>query len=147
MEQFMPEADPNTRLQVLQDTAEKVENGDYYAPLTQEQIDNKRQEFMDNSVKIHEHELKLKELSDQYKGKIKPLKHINAELMYEVSTGQEKRSGNVYHIADYDNSEMITYNENGEYIKRRRLTPEEKKGTQSRLFIPSGFKSSEGTNG
>lgn len=147
MERFMPDAEYQDRIQVLQDTAEKVENTDYYAQLSEEELGNKRQEFVDNAVKLNELKLKLKEQSDDLKGKMKPLDHLNNQLMYEVSTRQEKRSGNVYHIADYDNSEMATYDAHGECIARRRLTPAEKKGSQSRLFIPKGFKPAEGTNG
>lgn len=135
----MPDANPQDRVQVLQDTAVKVENKEYYTPLTQADLDLKREQFTDNSIWLGNEKSKIKEIVDTHKENIKPQVEENAKLLYEITTKQEKREGILYHLPDYDNSVMTTYDENGEFVESRRLRPEEKTG-QSRMFIPDGLK-------
>ncbi len=136
MQKFMPDAPYAERMQVLQDTAEKIEQKEYYTPLTQSDLDLKREQFTDNSIWLGNEKAKIKELVDTHKQHIKPKAEENTKLLYEITTKQEKREGVIYHIADYDNSIMVTYDENGDFVESRRLRPEEKKG-QSRMFVPT----------
>jgi hypothetical protein len=137
--QFMPDADPRTRIQVMQDTAEKIEETEYLVPLTQEALDLKREQFTDNSIWIGERTATIKEIVAEHKEAVKPKAEENAKLLQEITTRQEKKSGTLYHLPNYETGFMATYDQNGDLVGTRRLRPEEKKG-QSKLFIPSsGF--------
>lgn len=135
MQKFMPElADQKDRVQALQEAATKIEQKEYYTPLTQADLDLKREQFTDNSIYLGNEKSKIKEIVDNHKETIKPKVEENTKLLYEITTKQEKREGVLYHIPDFETSVMTTYDENGDFVESRRLRPEEKNG-QSRMFI------------
>lgn len=132
---FMPElAEQKDRIQALQDSAEKIESKEYYTPLSQGDLDLKREQFTDNSIWLGNEKAKIKELVDAHKDNIKPKADENSKLLYEITTKQEKREGILYHVPDYEARIMTVYDEAGEFVESRRLRPEEKQG-QSRLFV------------
>ncbi len=139
MQKFAPTLSDHERIQVMQDTAEKVEETEYLVPLTQEDLDIKREQFTDNSIWLGNENVKIKEAVSLHKDSIKPKATENAKLLQEITTKQEVKTGIIYHIADYDNSLMVTYDQQGDFVSSRRLRPDEKKG-QSKLFIPSNIK-------
>lgn len=137
MEKFMPELhDQRDRVQALQESAAKIEQKEYYTPLTQGDLDLKREQFTDNSIWLGNEKAKMKELVDTHKENIKPKAEENMQLLQEITTKQSKKEGIIYHVPDYDNGIMVTYDEEGEFVESRRLRPEEKKG-QSRMFVPA----------
>jgi len=125
----MPEASDDIRLQTLQDTADKVEETNYYVPLSHEQLDIKREGLADNAIKLSEIEDELKEIKDDFKLKIDPLKTIHKNLLTEIKTKQEFKSGKLYHLANHESGYMETYDETGILIGTRRLRPDEKQKT------------------
>ena len=133
---FMPNSTNRERIQVMQDTAIKVEDDSYYVPLTQAALDQKREQFTDNSIYLGKKKAEIKELVDTLKEEIKPKVEESQKLLQEITTKQEKREGTVYHIPEYDRSMVISYDQDGEQVGERRMRPDEKNG-QSRLFIPS----------
>lgn len=141
---FMPDATNRDRIQVMQDTAIKVEDDSYYVPLTQGALDQKREQFTDNSIYLGKKKSEIKELVDTLKEEIKPKVEESQKLLQEITTKQEKREGTVYHLPDYDRSMVVSYDQDGEQVGERRMRPDEKNG-QSRMFIPAGLKK-EGTN-
>ena len=60
---------------------------------------------------------------------MKPLKEANRVRLSEIKTKQTTVEGTLYHIPNYDESMMETFDENGELVSSRRLRPEEKQGT------------------
>jgi hypothetical protein len=143
-QKFMPElADHRDRIAHMQQEASKVEETDYRVALTADELDQKREQFTNNSIWLKEEADKFNEIKVEYKDRIKPRATENEGLIEEIVTKQQKKTGTLYHIADFDNSLMTVYDENGDFVSSRRLTPEEKKG-QSRMFIPAG---KTGTNG
>lgn len=136
-EKFMPELANNTdRLQCMIEQAESVRTEEYWADLTAEELDVKNERFARNATELNKIELKKKEAMDEFKLQMKPLEMVYDTLLEQITMKKEKRTGKLYDIIDRDASMMITYDENGDMIASRRLTPEEKKG-QSRLFIPN----------
>lgn len=133
-EKFMPNAEQQERLQVMQDTAAKVEETKMYKPLSQLELDIKREKLTENLIALDVENEAFDLVKEQHKAKVKPLSAENAILITEVRTGQELVEGTFYHLADYDNSLMLTYDTNGDCVQERRLRPDEKKG-QSRLFV------------
>lgn len=138
MQKFMPDADHKERLQTLEHTAESIRNEEYYADLTQEVLDRKREEFSLNAIELNKIEEKKKTAVDGFKEQMKPLNLIYNELLEQITIGKERKEGKLYDIIDAENSMMLTYDEFGDLVVTRRLRPEEKKG-QSRMFIPGGF--------
>lgn len=139
MQHFMPDAPLQERMQVLTDTADAIRHEEYYADLTQEVLDRKREEFSLNAIELNKIEEKKKIAVDAFKEQMKPLNIIYSELLEQITIGKERKEGKLFDIMDMDSSMMLTYDEVGDLVSSRRLRPEEKKG-QSKMFIPGGFK-------
>jgi hypothetical protein len=131
---FMPDATAAERLQALKNNADNIEeNASYERDLTDEELDAKRETFVDNSINVSKLEDELNAYKKAYKGKIEPIKIINKGLQFEIKTKRTTEKGTLYHLANQESGYMETYNEAGELIGKRRLRPEER---QTRLYIP-----------
>lgn len=127
-ERFMPDATRQQRISVLQDTAAKTEVGTYIKPLSQDELDLKRESLADNYIKLNDLKEEKAVVDAEFKGKMDPISKSNQILLSEIKSKQTNVSGTLYHLADYDNSMMLTYDEDGEFIGSRRLRPDEKQG-------------------
>lgn len=124
---------------ILQDNADKVEQTEYLKPLTQEEMDVRREEMVENAVKLSDLSDQLKQIKADYKGKIEPLSLRQKEILQELRSKQARVDGTLYHIANHEDSIMETYDDSGIILSTRRLRPEEKQGTIfSTLRIASG---------
>jgi hypothetical protein len=123
---FMPEIPVDQRLLLMQQNADRIEETTYYKPLTQEELDLRREQLTDNAIKLSEYEDEKKDIMAGFKTKMDPLVKVNKLLMTEVKTRQCEVEGNLYHMANHEDSMMETYDANGEMISSRRLRPEEK---------------------
>lgn len=139
MEKFMPDVRPSERLAILRDTAHSVTDQPQYVALSKEELDQRRETFTEIAVKLHELDEEKKDFMDLHKEKVKPVKLEYTDLLNTITIGKERRDGQFFNVVSDDTGTMITYDENGEWVSERRLTPEEKKG-QSRLFIPAKMK-------
>jgi len=134
MEIFMPDATPTERLNALRTNADKIEeNASYERELTEDELNTKREQFVDNSITVSKLEDELNAVKKAYKGKIEPLKTTNRGLQYEIKSKRTTEKGTLYHMANQESGYMETYNEAGELIGKRRLRPDER---QTRLYIP-----------
>lgn len=129
---FMPELSAEERLQALRTNADHVEQTTYEKDLTQEELDAKREMFVDNDIQIAKLEDELNEKKSEFKNKIDPIKLVNRSLRQEVKTKKKEVKGQLFHLANHDSGYMETYDETGELIATRRLRPDEK---QARLFV------------
>lgn len=123
---FMPELTPEERLNALRNNADKIEQTTYAKELTDEELDAKREEFVDNSIAVSKLEDELAEKKKEFKNKIEPLKLINRGLQQEVKTKKKEVKGQLFHMANHVDSMMETYDETGELVSSRRLRPDEK---------------------
>lgn len=123
---FMPELSPEERLNALRNNADRIENTTYDKELTQEELDAKREQFVDNSIEVSKLEDELNEKKKEYKNKIEPIKLINRGLQREVKTKKKEVKGQIFHMANHVDSMMESYDESGEMIASRRLRPDEK---------------------
>lgn len=128
----MPELSAEERLQALKNNADNIEQTTYERELTPEELDGKREMFVDNSIKVSSLEDELNAYKDSYKAQIDPIKKENKVLQQEVKTKKQKVKGTLFHLANHDSGYMETYDETGELIGTRRLRPDEK---QARLFV------------
>ena len=126
--QFMPESTPKERLMMLQENAAKVEQTTYQKALTADELAARREDLADNCIKLNQFEDELKEVKDDFKVKMDPLKTINKTLLTEIKTKQSTVDGTLFHLANHEDGMMETYDNEGFLISTRRLRPEEKQG-------------------
>ncbi|MFT3704677.1 MAG: hypothetical protein QM802_20095 [Agriterribacter sp.] len=129
MQQMFPELSPTERIRAMRDNADKVEETQYYVPLSQEALDSKRELLTDNLIKVSQMEDELAEIKSGFKLKIDPLKTANKTLLTEVKTRQELKEGQLFHFANHVDSMMETYDDQGLQVSSRRLRPDEKQTT------------------
>lgn len=129
MKQFMPEATLKERLMILQENAAKVEQTAYQKNLSADELAARREDLADNCIKLNALDDELKEIKDDFKLKIDPLKTKNKTLLTEIKTKQTTIDGTLYHMANHEDGMMETYDQEGMLIGSRRLRPEEKQGT------------------
>lgn len=123
---FMPELPDKDRVMILQQNADKVEVSTYQKPLSEEDLQQRREILTENSIKLGDLEEEKKELTKSLKERIDPLRAHNKQILLEIRTKQQKAEGVLYHMANHEDSVMETYDENGDFISSRRLRPEEK---------------------
>lgn len=129
LEILYPEMDKKERANMLHANADKVENGIYYRPLTEDELTVKRNQL----VSVLENEDRLadekKELVRDLTERIKQLKAERKLIMQAVKSRQEERAGDLYHFADHNAGIMKVYDEEGVCILDRRLRPDERQAT------------------
>lgn len=129
--QFMPDVSPEERLQMLKDHCESMEETKYYRDLTADELDVKRETFVDNAIKLSVLNDELQAYKDSYKNQMKPYAAENAALQMQIKTRKQNIEGTLFHIADQSAGIMETYDEFGEFVSSRRLRPDEK---QTKIF-------------
>jgi hypothetical protein len=132
MKQFMPELSQQERLRALKDHCDSVEERTYFRSLTQNELDIKREQFVENAIEISKLEDSLNEIKKSVKAQMDPIKDVNKGLQQELKTRQQEVRGNLFHLADHENKMMEVYDEAGYLVSSRRLRPEE---NQTKLFI------------
>jgi hypothetical protein len=132
MKQFMPEVSDKDRVLILQQNADKVEQTTYQKELTSEELAARREDLADDCIKLNQLEDDLKEIKDEFKSKMLPLKQANKQRLAEIKTRQTTVDGTLYHLANHDQQIMETYDAEGYFISSRSLRPEERQG---RLFM------------
>lgn len=129
MKQFMPEATEKDRLMILQESAAKIEQTTYQKTLSADELAARREDLADDCIKLNQFEDELKEVKDDFKAKMDPLKSANKIRLTEIKTKQTTVDGTLFHLANYEDGMMETYDHEGMMISSRRLRPEEKQGT------------------
>jgi hypothetical protein len=129
MKQFMPEANSKDRLIILQESAAKTEQTNYQKNLSAEELAARREDLADDCIKLNKYEDELKKIKDDFKIKMDPLKAANKIRLTEINTKQATFDGTLFHLANYEDGIMETYDNEGMLISSRRLRPEEKQGT------------------
>lgn len=125
--QFMPDvSDPAEKLRLLRDNCDEREETTYVKPLSQEELDIKRESLADNCIELARLDDELKEIKSDYKGKMDPMKDDNKTLCQQIKTRQEEATGQLFHFNNHDDGMRYTYDENGELVSSRRLRPDEK---------------------
>ena len=136
-ESFMPEGTPHQEIiDALQTHAIKVYKSGYDAELDVHEIDDRKNSFIENTKEMdnlnEEKKEKVKDITDQ----IKALKSTNQDLWLEIKTGKVQKEGTLYDVPNFENGQMVTYDHNGDFVKSRKMTPQEKKGGGN-IFLAS----------
>ena len=123
---FMPDLSDEERIRVMRENAEKVEDTTFLRELSPEELDIKRELFVDNSIRVSQLEDELDVYKEKYKGQIKPIKSLNGILQEEIKIKKSKVKGTLFHMPNYEDQVVEIYDEKGDFISSRRMTPEEK---------------------
>lgn len=126
MKIFLPELTESERLLVMEQNANDIEQASYFRALTPDELDAKREQLTNNAIRLSECDDEKKAILQEMKALTDPLIKENKALLLEVKTRHAEVKGKLFHIADYENNYMETYNEAGEMIASRRLRPDEK---------------------
>lgn len=110
----------------LQAMAHSIENTSYYVNLTQDELDVRREKLTDNFIKISDLDTELKSVTKRLKSEQKPLIEENTDLLHNIKTKTEQKSGVLYHVDDQEDGTMYSYDEEGTLITSRRLRPDER---------------------
>lgn len=120
---------PAERLEALRNLAVVTSEEDYGKKLSKEEHEQKKNEFISGMQELHRREAKLKAVVDEHKAEIKAQQAVNDEVFEMVVTGRTPTYGVLYGIPDRDENLMRFYDETGEEIKSRPLTPKEHQGS------------------
>lgn len=123
---------PEDRFRLLTENCEAREKTTYMKDLTQEELDIKREQHIDNCIVLRDLEEDLKKIKDGFKAQMDPIREKNKTLLSEVKSRKEEKEGWLFTFFDRENSIANVFDENGEFVSSRRMLPAEK---QAKLFI------------
>lgn len=115
-----------SELRSVLDEAEGVEEGRYFQPLTEAEMDFYRRQHSEHAI-IHsqiEHEFDL--VKDEYKEKLKPHRQKVSEALEALRTRQVEKTGRIYILKDFDTKFIHKVDVNGNVIQSRPMLPEER---------------------
>jgi hypothetical protein len=133
---------PDEIKRILIDNCEGVEEKTYTKRLTEDELQEKNQQFIDANINIDKADETLSQAKHEHKSIVKPLKDERKHLLRTVKTKHEEITGPLYRLANHADG-MIDYVDlSGNIIESRRMKPEEKQG---RMFVASNNRT--GTEG
>lgn len=135
--QLMQNASQKERLETLENSADKVENFSYTKPFTPEQIIVFKDELSTTMIELNVIEDEFKDVKNEYKGKMKPLKERNRSLLTNIKNKAQFVTEKCFIMIE--GNEAGYYNADGILVYCRPLLPGE---TQKTIFSVKR----EGTN-
>ncbi|MEP7198028.1 MAG: hypothetical protein ABI851_16030 [Saprospiraceae bacterium] len=128
-ENYFKDLEPSEIKRRLVDNADRIEEGEYFAPLSEEELEAERQIYTEKSIESAIINEELDKIKQEFKLKLKPLEIEIAIRLQRLRTKGESRKGNLYYMADQESGFMEIFNEAGDLIEKRRLRPDEKAKT------------------
>lgn len=131
---------PEKKLEYLSNTADEVVKEKYYQRLTSDELTAKKAEFTANALNIEDLEEQKKEVIDEFKNQIQPLKDANKILSSEIRTGFVQKEGKLFLMIDRQTRMVSYYDETGELIesKTRPATSDELQNTSIHMNLRTG---------
>ena len=123
---------PSERLLVL-DEATKIEEGRYFQPLTEVEMDFYRRQLADSSITKSQIEHEFNLVKEEYKEQIKPHSQKISEAIEAIKTKQVEKNGRLYILSDFDEKVIHKVDINGNVIQSRPMLPEERQLTMRPL--------------
>jgi hypothetical protein len=116
---------PEERLEQLKAVAEKTEVFTYPRELSMGELEELKNELSQNCITIDAEDEKKKEMMENYKAAVNPLKQQNRKILQMVRTGSEEVTDSVFLLKDLELEKMGYYNKEGVLVFERRLRPDE----------------------
>ena len=125
------------RATLLRDNCYKVlEDESYTRNLSETELAEKKNQLFERVEKIENLKAELKEIKRDYNERIKSLETDKKELLQVIKFGAERKKGTLYAMDDQDAGIMGLYDEEGNLVMTRPLTPDERQA--SILTIKTG---------
>jgi hypothetical protein len=126
MEQRILQSVPaDERLEQLKHVAEKTEPFSYIRELSQGELDELKNELSQICIKIDAADQKKKQMMEDYKAEVNPMKERLKQALFMVRTGGEDVTKPVFLLKDLEEEKMGYYTEEGILVFERRLRPDE----------------------
>lgn len=120
-------ATPKDRIETLENSADKVENFSYTKPFTPEQITVFKDELSTKMIELSAIEDDFKDIKEQFKAKMKPLKDETKDLITSIKNKAEFITEKCFMFIE--GNEVGYYNSEGDLVYSRPLLPGEKQKT------------------
>lgn len=114
------------RGEFLEGHATSISEGQYFRKFDDEDINQSRAEYTNKSIELNRLQNEFDLVKAEYKGKIKALETAKKEVMTSIMQSGEWLDGKQYGFDDQVRGLMEYYDENGQFISSRRLTPNER---------------------
>lgn len=118
-----------TRKDTLESVAYNVDEGPYTRTLTKTELENRKDQLAEVSIKLAEIEVRRKELMAEIKAEKAEPEAIKMEMIESIKHKTEFREGILYNVEDYDNGLMYIFDRDAICVEVRGLRPSEKQTT------------------
>ncbi len=122
----------NEKLAWLRNNASNIKQGNYFRKFSQDELESKKDSLVDTCIDIDHKEEEFSEVKKSYSDELKAMKKNRANLTNSIKLKGEDTNGELFEFADHELNMMITLDDSGQEVTRRRLRPDEKQG---KLFI------------
>lgn len=120
------------RVTMLKNQAAKVQVDTYNRSLSANEVDAEKDRYSRDAIELERQQDEMKRQIDHMKSGMEAVKTLMKERLTRIKTGQMEVRGTLYGVADQNNGRMNFYDQYGELINSRDLTPDERQG---RLFL------------
>lgn len=117
--------DLDERKNFIIDNADKVEELDYHKSFSSEEMDLKKTEFANKSIRIAELEEMIKNYKDDINLELKPLREEAQKLREDLKAKGQMVKEKCYAIIDQEEKMTGYYNAEGELVMQRPATRDE----------------------
>lgn len=117
---------PRERVEYLNDHATTISEGQYFRKFDDEDISQSRAEYTNKSIELMRLQDEFDGIKAEYKAKIKNLEGDKKIIMTSIMQSGEWLDGKQYGFDDQIRGVMEYYDENGQFLSSRRLTPNER---------------------
>ena len=125
--------DVNLRKIFLSDNADEVVEKTYMKPYSAAELQGKKEDLANVSIKISDIEAKKKAAMEVFKGDLKPLHEEKNILVGNIKAKAELVTEDCYRITDQEAGETGFYNADGNLIEVRPATADEMQGNLFKL--------------
>lgn len=122
----MPSAE---RREFLENNATSISDGQYFRKFDDEDLAQSREDYTSKSIELKRLEQEFKEVKADFKARIKALSNQQGEIMTGIMQSGEWLDGKQFGFDDQVRGVMEYYDEQGQFISSRRLTPNERQLT------------------
>lgn len=117
------------KLRWLEANADHIKEEKVRVPLTQDEIEGLNAKYVELSLDLRKEENELKEIKDQFKERMNPLKAEIKQTLEMVADKFEEVDQEVFYIADHEAGRMFQYTADGTEIGSRKLFPNERQAS------------------
>lgn len=118
-----------SREQILRDNCDQIVERSYTRKFEQHEVNERREELEQVSIKVQELEEELAQMRADIKGRIKPLLERRSRLLDELKARGEWVKGDCFKFVDVEEGKTAFYSPEGYKLEERPITPEERNRT------------------